>query len=478
VLLRDFPDWAGEEPELVARHFSLGLKPDRAIEFWQAAGRRAGQRSAHFEAIANLEMGLEDLAKIAASSNANSNATETEIEKGKATETELDLRIALGASLLAVEGWSATVVRDNYARAQALCRDVDDSSRIINVLWGLGNVFLLKGEITSSRELAERQLSIAQAEGDDSLLMSAYRAMGMCAFFVGDFAVAQTELQRANALYNPEVHGSHRFSEGTDPAVISLSLSAWARWFLGDAAAARREAELSVAHAAALQHPFSQAYAHSLAASVHQCCHQPDEALENAKAAIVLAEENDYPIWLGWATALQGWAVSALGDPQAGVKLLLRGAEIYRSTGALQIKSYIQTLLAEAHALAGDAEAGLAALAGAHGGGNPTDVTFYQAEALRLEGELRLRSRSGQGVDDLGVDDLGLEHLQNALAFATRQNAPALQLRAATSLYDAVPDGAHGPAARAQITEIIGLLERDPADLDRAKADDILGKSR
>ena len=73
---------------------------------------------------------------------------------------------------------------------------------------------------------------------------------------------------------------------------------------------------------------------------------------------------------------------------------------------------------------------------------------------------------------------MGLEYLQNALAFATRQNAPALQLRAAPSLYDAVPDGAHGSAVRAQITEIIGLLERDSADPDQAKADDILAKSR
>jgi hypothetical protein len=120
VLLRDFPDWAGEEPELVARHFSLGLKPDRAVKFWPAAGRRAGERSAHFEAIANLEKGLDDLAK--------------QDGQAKAAEIELDLRIALGDSLLAVEGWSATVVQENYARAQSLCRDVDDSSQIVNVL--------------------------------------------------------------------------------------------------------------------------------------------------------------------------------------------------------------------------------------------------------------------------------------------------------------------------------------------------------
>ncbi len=365
---------------MVARHFSLGLKPDRAVEFWQAAGRRAGERSAHFEAIANLEKGLDDLAK--------------QDGQAKAAEIELDLRIALGASLLAVEGWSATVVQENYARAQSLCRDVDDSSQIVNVLRGLGNVFFLKGEILKSRELAERQLSIAETENDDNLRMSAYRAIGMCAFFVGDFAMARTELRRSNALYDPDVHGANKFSEGTDPAVICLSVGAWALWFLGDEAGALEEIRAALKHAEALQHPFSLAYAHGLAASVHQCCRDPGAALNCAEAAIALAEEHDYPYWLGWATALRGWAVAAQGDPDPGIKILLRGAEIYESTGAFQIKSYIQTLLAEAHGWAGQTDAGLAVLQGAHGTSDNTDVTFYEVEARRLEGELRRRGQS------------------------------------------------------------------------------------
>ncbi|MBT4046509.1 MAG: AAA family ATPase [Rhodospirillaceae bacterium] len=308
VLLHEFPARALAEPEVVARHFSAGKQPRKAVDHWFEAGQRANERSELVEAVSNLRQGLSEL---------------LQLEEGPVrSEQELDFRLALGASLLAVEGWSAASVEANYQRAYVLSQSSDDSAKKVNVLRGLGNVFFLKGEVGKSRELAQRQLSIALAEDNRDLAMGGYRSVGMCSFFTGDFSAALADLQRANEIYDPASHGMQKFSQGTDPAVIGLSMTAWVHWFLGDGAAARDNIHQALAHGDAIQHPFSQAYAHGLAASMFQFCREPDATRQHAEAAIALARQNDYPYWFGWAKVMQGWAMAALGDGEEGLAIL------------------------------------------------------------------------------------------------------------------------------------------------------------
>ncbi len=409
VLIREFPEQAATGPELVARHLSMGAQPARAAEYWLRAGQRAGERSAHLEAIADLENGLNELERLP--------------ESEARDEIEFDLRLALGASLLAMKGWSAPEVERNYQRAEALSAKAGDIHKVFVVLRGLANVFFLKGQVRDARKLADRQLAIALQQNDKALLLGGHRSVGMCSFFVGDFESARDHLQRSNAIYDRWLHHAQTFIDGTDPGVIGLSVVGWANWFLGHSSEARRDLEAALSLAEELQHPFSLAYAQSLAASLHQACREPEAVRDHAVAAIRIAEEHDYPYWLGWATVMRGWATAALGHPEQGIAQLKGGLEIYESTGATQIKPYIYALLAEMYGQAGSPEAGLKALRGSHGAGNKTNVRFYEAEALRIKGELQQIAGSG---DALACFD-------RALRLARQQRARALELRAATS---------------------------------------------
>ena len=58
ILSARFPELAEQEPELLARHATLGEVWDRAAPLWLKAGQRAWARSASAEAIAHLEAGL------------------------------------------------------------------------------------------------------------------------------------------------------------------------------------------------------------------------------------------------------------------------------------------------------------------------------------------------------------------------------------------------------------------------------------
>ena len=450
VLLRDFANQAESEPELVARHFSLAGEPRRAVEYWLRAGRRAGERSAHVEAVAHLEKGLQEIEQLP-----DSRATEHD---------EYALRIALGASLLTLKGWSSSQVEKNYQRAVKLSAPGSNKHEMLVALRGLTNVFFLKGEIRKARKLADRELAIAQEQDDRTMLLGGYRSVGMCSFFAGRLAAARDNLQRAIAIYDPELHRTHRFVHGTDPAVIGRSVLSWAHCLLGDFRAARRELSGALSLAEELQHPFSLAYARSLAASVHQALREPEASLEQAEAAIAISDEHGYPYWIGWSTVLQGWAMSALGRTADGIAALERGLEIYESTGAHQVKPYILTLLAQMYGWAGSTEPALKVLAGAYRPGNKTDVSFYEAEALRIQGEL-LRQAGSDGDQD---------YFERSVKLAHRQGARLFELRGSISAARAALDRPSAAAARARLAEIHGALDLGDGEADLVEAQAVL----
>ena len=61
VLEAQFPETVETQPELLAHHYTEAGLTAQAIPYWQRAGQRAIERSAHLEAISHLTKGLEVL---------------------------------------------------------------------------------------------------------------------------------------------------------------------------------------------------------------------------------------------------------------------------------------------------------------------------------------------------------------------------------------------------------------------------------
>src|SRR5206468_76295 len=58
VLETRFPELCETQPELLAHHYTEAGLNDQAVGYWQQAGQRANERSAHVEAISHLTQGL------------------------------------------------------------------------------------------------------------------------------------------------------------------------------------------------------------------------------------------------------------------------------------------------------------------------------------------------------------------------------------------------------------------------------------
>ena len=61
VLTEQFPETAETHPELIAHHYTEAACNAQAVPYWQRAGQRAIERSAHVEAVAHLTQGLDVL---------------------------------------------------------------------------------------------------------------------------------------------------------------------------------------------------------------------------------------------------------------------------------------------------------------------------------------------------------------------------------------------------------------------------------
>jgi predicted ATPase len=124
VLVRQFSDRAASAPELLAHHYTEAGLIEPAVRYWERAGRKAVERSAHLEAIRHLTKGLEVLNTLSASS--------------QRSQHELALHLALATPLMATKGWAAREVEATLTRAWQLCQEIKETRWLGRVLGGYG----------------------------------------------------------------------------------------------------------------------------------------------------------------------------------------------------------------------------------------------------------------------------------------------------------------------------------------------------
>jgi predicted ATPase len=241
----------------------------------------------------------------------------------------------------------------------------------------------------------------------------------------------------------PNQRGALVFRMGPDLGVTCRIYAAWILWPLGypEQALARLHEALALAHA--LPHPYSLAFAHSIAACVSQCRRNVPVVQEQAEGAVTLSTEQGFPLWAALGTCLRGWALAMQGQGEAGLA---------------QVRQGIAARL-------GHPEDGLQALAEAHTLVEQHEERMWEAEVSRLRGVLLLQQPGAPQVE-------AETWLQRALDVARRQAAKALELRSTMSLSRLWQQQGKRAAARALLAPIYGWFTEgfDTADLQEAKA--------
>ena len=105
-LLRDDPDRAAAEPEVIAHHFTQAGLDDFAIEWWGKAGDQALRRSAFQEAIAHLGKAIAMADKAGG------------VKAAGVSGQRQQLHVAYGNALIAARGFGAPETTEAFAKAR------------------------------------------------------------------------------------------------------------------------------------------------------------------------------------------------------------------------------------------------------------------------------------------------------------------------------------------------------------------------
>jgi len=446
ILADQFPYTVETQPELLAHHYTEAGLTERAIPYWQQAGERATQRSAHLEAVAHLTKGLELL--------------KTLPDTPARAQQELNFQLALNDALVLAKGYTAPEVETTMLRARDLCQQLGETPQLVPMLYRMWLFYRNRGELLAARKLGEQMLRLAQSTHDQYLLALAHSALGPTLYALGELPAALIHLEQTISLYDPQQHPRH--TTGTaDPRVNCLSYAAWTLWVLGypDQAVERNHQALTLA--TSLAHPFSQAYALWMAAWVRLFRREAPLARERAEAAINLSTEHMFPYGVRVGTLVRDLALVEQGRAKDGITQIQQ-----------RFMPFGIALEAEAYGKMGQIEKGLTLLAEALTLVDKTGERCYEAEIYRLKGKLTLQQCNVQGATLKEAEAKAEACFLKAIEIACKQKAKSLELRAATSLAHLWQQQGKRTEAHQMLSDVYNWFTEgfDTKDLQEARA--------
>jgi predicted ATPase len=373
----------------------------------------ATRRNAHREAVVALTKGLTLLATLP--------------ESPARAQHELTLRLLLGQPLVAAKGYGAPEVGESYTRAHTLCQQVGNLQQRCQVLQGLSWLYLFQAQVRLAGEVSQQFFRLAQDQHDRTLVLKGYMDLELIEFFRGDPVTARAHLEHSLRL--TDVHQSllPLFTAGYEARVTTLIPLALALWMLGYGDQAQQRSQEALARAQQVEHTPSLAWALLIAAVLSQ--HRRDVAATQAgaEALIALATVQGFEHRVAQGRMLLGWALAMQGDVATGMAHIQQGMGTVQTIGQKLNRPCHLGYLAEAYGQAGQPEAGLTVLDEALTLVEATEERWWEAEVYRLKGELLLQ---------LPLPDIpqATACFHQALDVAHRQQAKALELRAALSL--------------------------------------------
>jgi class 3 adenylate cyclase/predicted ATPase len=443
------PELIDTQPELFAQHYAEAGLVEKSVACWGKAGRRSAARSAMVEAAAQLQKGLDQLARLP-------NSPERQLQ-------ELEFYSALGAALLAVKGQASSETGHAYALALGLWEQLGSPSEFVHLLWGQSTHHAHRGELDLALRLEEDLLRLSRQRNDSGGLVLAHASSGRTLMFAARFASSRAHSEKALELYDPISHGPLVRQLGFHPHVSSRAYLGIALLCLGFPDQALAQSDAAITEARKLAHPTSLAVSLTLGSLPLWLVGDNAALGDRAAELVAVATEQDFALWGAQGTIYRGWVKVEKGDVTEGIALLHSGASAYRVTGAVLLNAYYNTLLAMACEIAGRIEESSTLLGKALQIVESTEERWFTAELKRHKGQLQLRR---------GHTEIAEALYRKALDIALEQEAKLWELRAARDLARLWAKQGRRTEARDLLAPVYGWFTEgfNTIDLKEAKA--------
>ncbi|MET4493538.1 adenylate/guanylate cyclase domain-containing protein [Bradyrhizobium sp. LA7.1] len=445
VLEQLFPEITEAQPELLAHHYEAAGIYDRSIAYWQRSGAGARERSNYVEAEHALTAAV---------------ALVPQLHDEARKRTELDLQMALGAVYRAIRGSGSLQTELTYNRARALCEEVGDADRMLEVIYGQFVGAFNRPKLRNAERYASEFMEIAQRDHNASAVKVAEYLVGSTAFLLGDLIRGRQHLEESLRVNCVDRGRVNRYSHGQYPT-WPLTYLAWTMFALGfpnQGHALAREA-IAVSRGGS---EFYYAMALSNGCYLHHMCGDCAAVEANVAGLLDLAEKKGV-VFHAVARLFEGWTRARRGAAEDGIDLMRDALAKLAATEQKVEHPYKRSILAESCLQVGrwsEAEEQL-------GEGlrlvRATDERWYEAELHRLAAELALAEGDKVNAE--------LE-FEQAITLATAQSARMWELRAAKGLARLWREAGKVGEARALLAPVFGSFTEgfDTRDLIEARA--------
>jgi predicted ATPase len=171
-------------------------------------------------------------------------------------------------------------------------------------------VHFQRGELAVAHEAARELLRAAEDRGETAARVAGHRIVGSALCHLGRLAESRAQLEAALGLYDAERDRGSAFVYALDSRVVCLFWLVHVLLALGYPERARARMREGLAHARGLGHPYTLAYALSVACLFHGRHRPGPEARTEADALVALAAEQGFPLPAAVGTVLSGWALT------------------------------------------------------------------------------------------------------------------------------------------------------------------------
>jgi len=432
------PDWP-----LVATHYERAEKPDEAASAYQRASTDARRRGALLEARSYLTRAL---------------AQVDHQMPGRAHDLlEMAVRLERGFLASAAEGpLNDSTVTDFEVCLRLGGTDVRDDE-VIGTLVALAGYYFAVGDLPRSARVL-RSVRLGMDDGREYFRPIVDAAIGIGTWLNGGFAAARDQMEAATAEF--AAAGRHTLEAlwfaPTDPLTMTHGILGLDQLALGDLCAAEAEVLQAIRRAEELRFPqgaFSLAFARFFEIWIRIEARQLDRAAALASELIEHAERNSFEVWALWGAAqlaiVDAMTALCAVDPtaellSAQVVRLTNVVDTVRAAGLTVFITLFDGILAQLLTAAGRGEEARSRLDAALTLGRDIEMSFYEAELLRL------RSHTHTDFNARGTD------LAAALDISRRQGTVLYELRAALDDFEL-----RGEPARAALVDVADRLAGD-----------------
>ena len=358
----------------VALLFESGRDNERASQYFLLAARHAARVFAYPEAVILCERGLSALPSLPESPERDSR--------------ELAFSLTLGIAQMATRGYAAPEVERTHRRSRELCLRLNETRRLVRVLWGLHTCLVNAGKLVAALELSREMRQVADALADQAAIVESLHALGTTLAFMGDLLGAREALERIFAISPISQHKSCGSLCLLDTCVTSLSMLARVLARMGFLDEAIDKAAASRDRANRLDHPPSLAYATFWVGWIRHARGEHAEACCDLETAMALSRTHGLPQILEWGRVVRGSSLTHLGRVAEGISEIRESLDNQSAMRCLLERPYCLTLLAEALLLVNGYPEALALCDEALKIARETQGRSFEAETHRVRGEI------------------------------------------------------------------------------------------